>query len=93
MKNIHFKKDNKTINFQKLIWYNHLIEEVGIMKDAVLFVLLLFGLTILMALPIYACVNFALLVFHVNYHLTIWQAVALSLLLAIIKDPKDKGGN
>lgn len=63
------------------------------MKNAILFALFTFGAIIFISLPIYTCVNFALLVFHIPYHLTIWQALALSLLLAIIKEPKDKGGN
>lgn len=52
----------------------------------VMFIFFVIILGILWSLPLYVCVNLVLLAFHITYHFTILQALALSSLISVISN-------
>jgi len=54
------------------------------MKDFILFMLVVFAVCVLCALPLYLLVNFICWVFNISFHLTLLQSFVISLLTSIV---------
>jgi len=63
------------------------------MGKLLVIILIALVLGIIWALPLYICANLVLLLFHIPFHLTIFQAIAICLLASVIRSLlfKDKG--
>jgi hypothetical protein len=54
------------------------------MKNFLLLVILIVMIALLGSLPLYLCVNFVCWAFHLSFHITLIQSLALSLLASVV---------